>query len=129
MQIVKVKPLAEINAIFCERAARYNIDGFDTWDGRERQEGGKDIRLGREGKREGALATPHYLLKYRREIVNRYRSSRSYNSRHRSEFAFLRIERIMRRNCGGASLSLPFYRRIASQNSGRFQFPINARAI
>lgn len=32
MQIVKVEPLAKINAIFSERmgADEYNIDGFDT---------------------------------------------------------------------------------------------------
>lgn len=32
MQIVKVEPLAKINAIFSERAGtgEYNIDGFDT---------------------------------------------------------------------------------------------------
>jgi len=49
MQIVKVDPLAKINAIFSERAGtgEYNIDGFDT-----REEGeGKDVRLkrGEEG--------------------------------------------------------------------------------
>lgn len=39
MQIVKVEPLAKINAIFSERAGtgEYNIDGFDTRLGRERQ--------------------------------------------------------------------------------------------
>lgn len=36
MQIVKVEPLAKINAIFSERAGtgEYNIDGFDTRRGR-----------------------------------------------------------------------------------------------
>lgn len=40
MQIVKVEPLAKINAIFSERAGtgEYNIDGFDTRLGREAEE-------------------------------------------------------------------------------------------
>lgn len=45
MQIVKVEPLAKINAIFfaCARArapgaAEYNIDGFDTKGGGRRKE-------------------------------------------------------------------------------------------
>lgn len=47
MQIVKVEPLAKINAIFSERTGtgEYNIDGFDT----RRGEGGRrgeDVRLG-----------------------------------------------------------------------------------
>jgi len=39
MQIVKVEPLAKINAIFSERAGtgEYNIDGFDTRDIEEGQ--------------------------------------------------------------------------------------------
>lgn len=44
MQIVKVEPLAKINAIFCECAGtgEYNIDGFDT----------REVRAG-EQKRKG----------------------------------------------------------------------------
>lgn len=45
MQIVKVEPLAKINAIFSERAGagEYNIDGFDTG---EREGGeGKNVSI------------------------------------------------------------------------------------
>lgn len=40
MQIVKVEPLAKINAIFSEHAGtgEYNIDGFDTRGGRGPEE-------------------------------------------------------------------------------------------
>lgn len=53
MQIVKVEPLAKINAIFSERtgACEYNIDGFDTRGARERK--GCSIGI---GAREGGLA-------------------------------------------------------------------------
>lgn len=71
MQIVKVEPLAEINAIFSVRecAAEYNIDGFDT-----RRRRGYSIGVPGVARGEMALATPHYLLNYRRGIVNRYRA-------------------------------------------------------
>jgi len=47
MQIVKVEPLAKINAIFSKRAGtgEYNIDGFDM-SGKRGDRRGKNVRLG-----------------------------------------------------------------------------------
>lgn len=48
MQIVKVEPLAKINAIFSgTHAGEYNIDGFDT---REREEGRETFDWGMKKK-------------------------------------------------------------------------------
>lgn len=51
MQIVKVEPLAKINAIFSQRAGtdEYNIDGFDTRD----RKGTEEERMFDWGKGEG----------------------------------------------------------------------------
>lgn len=63
MQIVKVEPLAKINAIFSERtgAGECNIDGFDTREGgwerrRRRKERSIGVRTRREKERELELA-------------------------------------------------------------------------
>lgn len=52
MQIVKVEPLAKINAIFSERAGtgEYNIDGFDTRRGRGQKRKGRSIGVRARGR-------------------------------------------------------------------------------
>lgn len=65
MQIVKVEPLAKINAIFpkCAGTGEYNIDGFDT-----REKEGTERRKGRSIEHRGGARNPHYLLNHRRGI-------------------------------------------------------------